>query len=309
MSTENRDMACASEVGRMAELGRFETELNIYGCAYLDHGRIVYRLSERALPMYHFVYDSVIQERFTTSVRFLSERTLVPAGMAESLSYKAKLELAIRLRDAYPRAFFEALAELGKMTATNAALPFLTEMAHQIDGLFDESALQLFDGTLMRCIEGKLLDRYYAEGFRTWLSSVRRQMENDPMPGARFKRTLYGFCYESEGKIRAVLNAVAETVAQEHTKKQLQGLTLGPILERTYWLENFGEMGAARQDFKNLLLTYESKAYFELLGQLHKLPTMIDESLFYRTLTFLEESGVDWSIEELCRYGKIWNVI
>lgn len=35
MYSENRDMRCAADVGRMAALGRFDVEFEMYGCAYL----------------------------------------------------------------------------------------------------------------------------------------------------------------------------------------------------------------------------------------------------------------------------------
>ena len=43
-SYENRDMRCAADVGRMAELGRFDVQFDVYGSAVQEHdGKIYYR--------------------------------------------------------------------------------------------------------------------------------------------------------------------------------------------------------------------------------------------------------------------------
>lgn len=308
MTTENRDVVCAAAVGRMAALGRFDKELTVYGCAYMEDGSVRYRLSTNALQIHRFAAHAASAGIYPTSVRSFSKRTPVPAGMEEHLLYESKLELARELQKNYPRIYFETLTALGEAPANNASVPLLRELAQAIEGHYDDAELQLFAQLLEHCFQGKLIDRYGHYRFNDWLSKVRRQMEDDPVPGAQLKRTLYGFSYKEDDRIRTSYDAVEATVCAEREAQHLQGKICGPIIHRTYWLENFGEMAAARRDFKALLLEKEGEAMFAFIERIAELPSAVDEKIFADTLRELEAQGAELAAVDFRRYGRLWNV-
>lgn len=309
MNTENRDVACAAEVGRMAELGRFDSEFRMFGCAYMEAGKVYYRAGSNGLAMYRFADACRTRRIWPTSVIQHVRRSSVPAGMAENIAHHVKLELIDALASDYPRFFFESLEQLGAALPTNDSLPFLEAMRQTIEGHFDAMELQLVEGTLARCYHGLLLDRYEKLRFHEWLAGVRRQMEDDPVPGAQLKRTFYGFCYERSGRIRAVFDAVEETVLQQHAEKSLEEHAIvAPVLQQTCWLQNFGEMGAARAAFKRLLMETENADYFTFLKQINQLPSAIDAVGFDTALADLEAQQAVAAVRDLRRYGRLWNV-
>lgn len=308
MTTENRDIACAAEVGRMAELGRFDHELNTYGTAYLDHGKVIYRLSSTPFGLYRFVHTAPSENLLPTTVLHNSQRTQMPAGMKAQLAFEAKLALAAELHASYPRLFFESLATLSAAPPKRAAAPYFQRWQQKIIASFDDLMLQLFEETLLESYHSKQLDRYDYTRFKDSIAKVRRQMDNDPVPGTQLKRTLYGFVVQECDQLHVVFDAVSERVASQYAAFLLEGQNVAPMLHRTYWLENFSQMPKARQDFKRQLLNYENTDYFTLRTQLHALSPAVNEDYFQRSLTQLEQLNTPLACADLRRYGRMWNL-
>ena len=66
---ENRDVRCAADVGRMAELGRFATEIVVYGTAVQEmDGRIFYRATEHEEKLYQHIQLQRVQEEYYTPI-------------------------------------------------------------------------------------------------------------------------------------------------------------------------------------------------------------------------------------------------
>ena len=82
---ENRDMRCASDVSRMAALGRFDTEFLVYGCAYQHQNKIYYQISDNQKAQQDFFQQSVRQNCYPTPVVRYIHRSAVPAGMEEQI--------------------------------------------------------------------------------------------------------------------------------------------------------------------------------------------------------------------------------
>lgn len=47
-----RDERCAADVAYMASMGSFGEDFLMYGCAYLEHGKVTYRISPEASQLY-----------------------------------------------------------------------------------------------------------------------------------------------------------------------------------------------------------------------------------------------------------------
>lgn len=104
-------------------------------------------------------------------------------------------------------------------------------------------------------------------------------------------------------------DAVAETVWAEYTVRTLAGDMLGPVLTKTYWLDNFGSMAAVRRDFKAQLLDYEGDRYFAFAHALDTLPSAVSQEQFEKARVELEQQNAFRAVQDLCRYGRLWNVL
>ena len=49
-----REMAVANDIAEMAALGWFPHEFIVYGCCYVENGKLYYKVSSQNTELYHF---------------------------------------------------------------------------------------------------------------------------------------------------------------------------------------------------------------------------------------------------------------
>lgn len=306
----SRDEACASGASFLASLGAFGEDILMYGCAYLENGKVIYRISPDAGQIYQFQTRSAHQQLYPTAVADNIHRTTVAGGMREQIAYEAKLALAHQLQTQYPRCFFELLEPFTKTPANNSSFALLAEMADTIDGYFDDGKMQLLEGTMELAYDAKVLDEEGYQSLSQWLQKTRHQMEGDTIVQDKICRTMYGFCYqETNGVIKSVLNAQAVRVYERRAALLQAGKLAGPMMQRTYWVKDFGQISTARENFKALLEQLQNEDYFALLSAIKILPTAIDQTAFQQALAQIEASGASKAIADFKGYGYRWNVL
>lgn len=75
------DKVVAEEVGKMAELGYFDVEFTMYGCAYLEDGKRYYKVSPDAADIYRFIERANLRKILPSNVLQYTKKCAVPAGM------------------------------------------------------------------------------------------------------------------------------------------------------------------------------------------------------------------------------------
>lgn len=56
----SRDEICAQRIGLIAEMGSMEEEITVFGCCYLEGGKVKYRVSSDKAEIYHFCWKRLI---------------------------------------------------------------------------------------------------------------------------------------------------------------------------------------------------------------------------------------------------------
>ncbi len=310
MYTENRDMRCAADVGRMAALGRFDVEFQVYGCAYLEKDKITYRVSPQAEALYAFQAQSADLGLYPTTIYSHIRRTPAPSGMRQQLESETKLELVRQLRQDYPRCYFDLLRPFTQTPANNSSFPLLSRFADVIDGHFQESELQLLEGLMRTASEAKLLSADGLAVLSQFLNKIRRQMADDPVIENRFSRTLYGFCYEDDtGRLKHTLDAQPLTIYQRHSQLELRGYLTAPIFHQTCWFSNFDEFPTLRRTFAHTLTELEGAACFQLLHKLRTLPSAIDTKAYRLALKQFPQDTSAQALADFRRYGRRLNAL
>ena len=103
---EDRDTRCALDVGKMSALGRFDKEIELYGCAYSGNGRVFYCISRFEKAVWQVVEQSADQHIYPTPVESYIKRVSVPAGMYEEILEQTKLEMAKKLKCQFGEIYF-----------------------------------------------------------------------------------------------------------------------------------------------------------------------------------------------------------
>ena len=139
------DAQVADDVRRMAELGYFDTEFTMYGCAYVESDRRYYKISPNAEDIYSFIEKSNLQSIFPSNVYEYTKKCPVPAGMKEVIAQDVKMELAKKIRDSFPEEFFVMLANLADDVTDDSAAEYMWSMVDELEGVFDIERLRRFE--------------------------------------------------------------------------------------------------------------------------------------------------------------------
>ena len=64
----SKDVLAARSVMEMADLGRFDVALNVYGCACLTNGRVRYFVSSHAQMVHDYIRKSQLAQALPTDI-------------------------------------------------------------------------------------------------------------------------------------------------------------------------------------------------------------------------------------------------
>jgi len=306
---ENRDMRCAADVGRMAELGRFDVQFDVYGSAVQEQdGHIYYRATSDEEKLYQYMQQKRLTEAlYFTPITLFSKRSKVPAGMKEQLLQDTKYMLVKRMKKDYEiSGYFELMHPFFQIEANDGALAALKAYQEQIDGHFDDGELQLFLGAAWIAYEAKVLTVAGYQRLRRWHDAVRRQMADDPIVADNLERTFYGFVYQkADGGRACVLDAQRMTVVHQREAKLLQGCLPGPIMQKTYWFQQFDQLNTIRQNYREWLWNGQNDEYFQLLQAIKGSPGVVERSQLQQVKEKL--TGSEMASQAVAYYQALWN--
>lgn len=305
-SYESRDMRCASDVGRMAALGRFDKELSVYGCAYVQHGQLYYRVSSNQEAIQKFFVESAHQQIYPTLIEKFCRFTPVPSGMMETLMTETKYLLAKKMKIWYPEEFCDRFSKVANAIAVDSAREKLFALLDQIRYQFDLVQYHLFLQVLeMVYLSRMITDQTYSL-LKEQVFVLVRQFDDDPIISERFKRTLYGFCYLDQNKnVKVRYDAQRAVVFEKYIETINKGYLVAPIIEQVYYFDDFNQYADIRQQFGKLLQDYENIHFFEWLQELWALPSAIDREAFE---ALYQTPFPDKCKQTLEYYGKIWHI-
>lgn len=303
----SRDIKCAGDVGRMADLGKFNVEFDAYGCTYMTEGKQYYRVSSKGVDIFDFVYESIQKGIYPTSVEHLVYSTVVPVEMREKFSEQTKMKLVRQMKETY-QGLFAVLQPLADTEANNESLPYLRQEAEQLEGHFDDMALQRFAGTIQFAYECKILNDTGWQELQQWMERERKQMEDDPVVADRCERTFYGFAYIDEtGAVKYFCDAQKLMTQERRQKFALAGNFVCPMMQKKYWFGTVGQMGEVKAQFLKELKELQDQAYIAYLQQLKQLPGVISAAAFAEARETLQEAASAEAVAVLDYYGRMWN--
>lgn len=272
----SRDMQASSAVAVMAQLGRFETEFLIYGTAVQENDhKIYYYATTNQEKLYQCIEKARFEERyFMPMIRYI-KRLKVPADLEEVWLAKTKIELIQQMKHQY-EFFLPRMEPLFRREPTDQALGLLEQYQEAIDGYFDDTLLQLFEGLVNMSYEGKILSRQSFLNLKKWHDKIRHQMHDDPVCVDSITREFYGFVFvDKHGKRNTVFDAQKMNVVEMQQEKMIRGYLTGPIMKKQYAFKQFGDMPKIHQQYSDWLLSAQSESYFQMIAQLKKMPGVV----------------------------------
>lgn len=300
------DEVVAEEVGQMAELGYFDTEFTMYGCAYLENGKRYYKVSPDAADIYRFIEQSNLRNIFPSNVIQYTKKCAVPAGMKEVIAQDVKVELAKQLAENFPTEFFETLYRLADQVTEDRASALLWQQVEALEGLFDIERLRRFEELLNYMYSCRNLTSQTFADLHRWLKDERKSMMENFETKDIFEKTMYGAMYVDGERLRYVENARLEYVYEKIYDIESQGGVVTPVFAKTYWYNYRYRLADVIRDYKQALQDTFTAEHLEKLEKIRYTDRF--ENLFVDTVLQVRERFGIKPVETLLRYGDRWGV-
>lgn len=309
MMMKFRDIQVAEEIGRKAELGWFDMEFTMYGCAYLENGCMYYKVSPEAGDIYQFIEQCNLRDIYPSNVISFTETCPVPAGMKELIAQEVKKDLARKLRTLFPQAFLSFLQELAQRVTTDSASDLLWQEAEALEGQFEEEKLSRFEELVNYSYSCRKISSLTYQNLLRWLAEERKSMRDDFVSKDILEKTLYGIVYENGAQYTYLENAQSSYIyAQLHTLEQ-QGVLVSPVFAKTYWYNYVYRLPDVKRDFKALLRHDLNEAYLDKLRQIRTNTAPVDTAALQAQRASVQQQYGAQAAETLTRYLHRWNIV
>lgn len=280
-----RDFKVAEDVGKMMELRRFEVEFEVFGTVYWQNGERHYLVSKNENTLYRQMQPLALEDSYPLAMQTWHESTLVPAGWDEEIEQSVKVHFCKILRARFPETFWKNINIVTSNIVDDSATKILDPLQEQLDGLFQDDLLQLFEGILTRVYLRKNLTKRSYNMYQAWLKEVRQEMIDDVAIKDLFSRDLYGFAYQNEsGHIQYYLNASQRLMFEKQEKQLKLGHLVSPVFHKKFWYNYDYRLDQVRSDFKILLQKLYNESYFGLLRQIDLLDVAVNCEAYHSIL-------------------------
>ena len=305
-----RDVDANEDVKELVENGYFAEEISLYGCAYVVDHRIYFRIHDNEAIIRNFVRrEEETGKIFPTLVTTLYKREKIPSGMREKKKEEARTGLVARMQEEYPKEFFHALMPLAEYPANNSAEVCLKQWMQSLFCCFDSLELQLFEGSLKACRQGKLLEAESYKMMERWCEDRWMQINQQNRARGAYSRKFSGFAYFSQGRWQIFCDA-NELVVWRHYEQALKdGLLVTPVVQRRFETDNLGigVIEKLEETFLEQLNVSMSNTYFSTIQYLHSLPSAIPEPFVFHQREMVAEIESTCAKESFNYWLTKWN--
>lgn len=307
----SRDIQVARDFGRKAELGWMEVEFTVYGCAYLDsrQNKVFFRISSRAEDIYQFMEEAPRNRIYPGNLVRYTEKCAVPSGVKNQIMQIVKTNLAKKLRDMYPKTFFERLYQLAAQYTDNKADAMLWEMAGELEGIFDEDRLNHFELLINYAYSCCRLDENHYARLKEWVAEERHNMEDNYVNRDYLEKTMYGIGYLEKGELKHAANGLSTQIYEKmHTLEQ-NGIPVTPVLVHTMQHTHDERPPQIMQKFRQHLKQVYDETYLNMILKLRQRDCSLPPDIMQQTLQNTEQQYGPAAASTLLRYAHRWNVL
>lgn len=305
----DHDEMCISQASKLLQIGYLEFETAGYATAYKKDNEIYYYVSDGETTMHKFLLKCHEANIYPTPVKYYCKRYDLLEDTEDDIKRKFRVETAFKLKEAYPRVYFEALEKLTAHFNDNQAFYLLKEMSEQLDGCFDISQLNLFGSLLEMMLKGRLLNEPGYILLNEWLQNEYEKLAIEPIASGQYKRTFAGFAYEKpNGQIGYFLDAFAYMATEKQADFISRGYVVTPILQKSYYADAFQGLTESRAQFKAELEHYLGDNYIRLMKLIKSLDPCVDTALYREYYEKVKETGSKQALAAITYYGNLWNI-
>lgn len=303
-----RDHKVAQDIGERARLGYFPVEFTMYGCAYLYQGKMYYKVSSEAEDIYNFIENANLNKIYPSNVIKETQKYAVPSGAKELITQDVKKELAKKMHKKFPKDFFVKLEETANLLRTNTAASYLWNRADELESVYDSYLLEQFSILVNYFYSCCHLDddNYFA--IMKWLDEERKNMDDDVTYKDLYEKTIYGFAYVIDEKIKYFSNAKKEITFRKKYEAEQEGFFVSPIIQKTYWYNRGTSNIELFKDFEIHLQETFTANFFETMKRLFVFESNQKRACWKKHEAIREQYG-DKCADTYARYLMRWGIV
>lgn len=304
-----RDYQLALEVSEKAEMGWFDVEFTVYGCAFLKNGNRYYRLSSEAEKIYDFIENSLHTVDVTSTIHKISRRYPVPVGMREFVAVDVKKELAREMASIYSVGFFKTLNDLANEATEDSARSYLEKQWETVEYSFDEAKINQFRQMVEYAYLHRKITHTSRMRFLADIHEEEKSMENIGHVKSRFKKIFYGTAYQIGDSIKFFINARKGNVYKKQMDLELRGVYASQIFSHTYYFNHNVQTTEVRKMFEQALrenITEEKMAEWQ---SIYTRNTKLSQDTFNQRLIQISAQYGEAVVDTLRHYGYRWGVL
>lgn len=305
----DHDSACAIQASRLLEAGCLEYEIAAYATAVYVDGEICYYISAREDNITKFVRDCYLRGLYPTPVKYYCKRYDLMEIDEDKIRAEFRHELALKLKNAYPREFFESLYEITNRPSVNNAMPLLQKLMRQLDCCFDPRHLKIFESLLDMLLSARHIS---LEGYniaKQWVDHEYDRLAIEPMKAGKFQKNYAGFAYiKTNNEIKYFIDAFGYMAKEKQAEFIKRGYLVSPILEYVQFADSFSESQGLRDKAKREAEYYLDMNYMHIMKLIRQLPVTVDKELFDKLMEDMKTKGYTLAVDTLKYYGYLWNI-
>ena len=305
----SRDEEMAAEVGIMAELGKFEVEFTMYGCAFYENGKVLYLVSENAEKVYDFMYDIANAEKLPTDIHSASIRGLVPSGAEHYILNNVREQLLDKLYSLYDEQYFSVLFDLQNVLRTNEAVTVLKKLKYQLDGICNREQLQLFQGLLETAYRRKILKTESYIEFMQWIGWTRRDLEQELIRTDLYEKIFYGFAYWKENEpVKIYVDGYKNNIYKRIEQRRTEGYFVSNIISKKYWYNNRYPVVEVKKNYETMLKELFGTWYTDSMEQFAGMNAPMKQTAQEKYLQYYNALSNEKTKYSLIRQYGLWGI-
>lgn len=305
---DNHDKVCAEYYSTLLMMGAYDNEFAFFGTAYVEEGKRKCFISDNREKTYAFIRECRTKEIYPTAVENIVRRLRVNAGEKDKVTQELKLEYASEMAKRYPKEYLEKLQSVALCPINNKGADLINQVREELEGCFDEDALQLFEGAVEYAYEGKILTYAEYEMNKAWLKQERDFLAERIRPASNFRRRVTGFAYEKNGVIKYYSNAVEARTMEKRKELLCKGQFVTPVFEKEYYFNRFGDLPKKLQEFEMHIKERMDANYLQLIRDLKSIRPEIKLDAIAALEAEAKEKWGKGAFDTLQYYKTLWHL-
>ena len=307
-SIDNHDKICCAAFASMYELGYMDDEYTFFGTAYIEEGKRRCYISSDREKVYAFVKKCREKDIYPSVIENKIKRVRVNGGEKEQVAQQLKLDFAKELGTKYPRAFLEKLQIIALCPINNKAAALVRRVRDNLEGCFDEDALQLLEGVVEFAYEAKILTNAEYYEHIEWLKREREFLAERTRAATNFRTKIIGFAYEKNNKIKYYSNAVEARAMEKRKELLCQGVFVTPVFSKEYYFNDFNELPQCIDKFDKYIESRMDGQYLKLIRILYEMIPEINITSLKELETGVMEKWGRGADETVRYYKTLWHL-